>query len=488
MIISRLPSGGGGKKSLILPDNVPVDLYSYDGKIVVKWRKPLATEVPIASYNLYWVQSDVKPTSLKDFTNKLSITYEKTEQEVVGLTDGKVYWFALESVSSEGYENASMRNVNNMNAGEPFYVMQGLNRRNVTEAYDIVEVRTSTDGRSWKRINTESAIGGIKDTGDRRVHLLAPIFLCDDLKFRYVTLSYSPTTRENSIFISKVDNYNFPGELEVSLTGLLRDNASAHMGQNVVLYAKGVMIFTLGSTMYYSKVDKKNGANAIVRMSIDPPGSNDQRRLCLCNDKIFFYYNKSSSDDGNDCRVYCSNDGTNWTNLTETESIKLKGRRILCYFKGKYIIAGEKNNNVYLYYSVDLKNFVETSNKSISGWTNGVVIHNGYLIIVNSNYLYYSEDGTYWNRMHNYSSGLNGYAGNLYAHLAYKNGILICSGSEEGTNYRTAMAMYINLNELKFDGSMKSFSNVVYTGAEVFYDDAMYFSFIQGCNTNTIVK
>ena len=133
MIISRLPSGGGGKKSLILPDNAPIDLHSYDGKIVVKWSAPTNSEVPIASYNLYWIQSDTKPTSLKGFTNKASVASNVTEKEITGLTDGKTYWFVLESVSGEGYENASLRTANNMNAGSvKFLVLKGSTSNNTS--------------------------------------------------------------------------------------------------------------------------------------------------------------------------------------------------------------------------------------------------------------------------------------------------------------------------------------------------------------------
>ena len=144
MIISRLPSGGGGKKSLILPDNAPIDLYSYDGKIVVKWQKPTNSEVSIASYNLYWIQSDDKPTSLKGFTNKVSVASTATEKEVTGLTDGKMYWFALESVSSEGYENASMKKISSMNAGSTrFLVLKGAPTNNssfsTTNSFGIVD-------------------------------------------------------------------------------------------------------------------------------------------------------------------------------------------------------------------------------------------------------------------------------------------------------------------------------------------------------------
>lgn len=144
MIISRLPSGGGGKKSLILPDNAPIDLYSYDGKIVVKWQKPTTSEVSIASYNLYWIQSDDKPTSLKGFTNKVSVVSTATEKEVTGLTDGKTYWFALESVSSEGYENASMKKISSMNAGSTrFLVLKGAQTNNSyyssTNSFGIVD-------------------------------------------------------------------------------------------------------------------------------------------------------------------------------------------------------------------------------------------------------------------------------------------------------------------------------------------------------------
>lgn len=149
MIISRLPSGGGGKKSLILPDNANVDIYSYDNKLVVKWTKPSNSEVQIGKYNLYWVQSDAKPTSLKQFTNKVEVSVSATEQAIANLTNGKIYWVALESVSVEGYENASLRKANSMNVGVPYFLAIIVSANSPSTYMPLY----SNDGKTWKEAN-----------------------------------------------------------------------------------------------------------------------------------------------------------------------------------------------------------------------------------------------------------------------------------------------------------------------------------------------
>ena len=95
--------GGGGKKSLILPTTPIITINSYDKKLILSWTQP-ATEVEISKYNVYY--STTQPNLLKDmilYGSTTSLTYTMT-----GLTNEQTYYIAVESVSVDGYENASM--------------------------------------------------------------------------------------------------------------------------------------------------------------------------------------------------------------------------------------------------------------------------------------------------------------------------------------------------------------------------------------------
>lgn len=134
-----------GRKSLILPDNAISAIDSYDNKLIVHWNKPAASEIAIDRYNIYWSTS--RPSSLKDFSNSASVNANTFEYTITGLTNGTVVYVVVESVSSEGYENASMRNLNSNNVGKPYFLTTRNSKPDLTSgAYYCTY---SNDGKTW---------------------------------------------------------------------------------------------------------------------------------------------------------------------------------------------------------------------------------------------------------------------------------------------------------------------------------------------------
>lgn len=106
--------GGTGEKSLVLPDNISsFTIYSGDGELRLTWALPENSEVEIDKFNIYTCKTDVAPTSLSDFTLHGSVSSTATNYTINGLDNDSNYYVVIESVTSEEYENASLRNMNN---------------------------------------------------------------------------------------------------------------------------------------------------------------------------------------------------------------------------------------------------------------------------------------------------------------------------------------------------------------------------------------
>lgn len=132
-------------KSLILPDNAISAIASYDNKLIVSWNKPTASEIAIDKYNIYW--STNRPSSLKDFSNSASVNSNTFEYTITGLTNGTVVYVVVESVSSGGYENASLRNLNSSNVGKPYFL--ATRNTNPDSTLGANTCIYSNDGKAW---------------------------------------------------------------------------------------------------------------------------------------------------------------------------------------------------------------------------------------------------------------------------------------------------------------------------------------------------
>lgn len=334
-IICRLPYGSGGKKSLILPDNASVDIYSYDNKLVVKWTKPSNSEVGIAKYNLYWVQSNTKPTSLKQFTNKVEVSVSATEQTITNLTNGKIYWVALESVSTEGYENASLRNANSMNVGTPYFlaiIVFNSPSGGATPLY-------SNDGKAWKEANY--AVTNVNN----------PVRISNDCNTRNACCDFA---NDGTFVIGSVQG---SGSTYYTIKRISDYKTSTF----VINYQSGspsCMLNASGKTIISDKNNAPkmryilDGKTNVVSYTL--PDGEGAKKMFYANGKFLFavevstgsiiYYKLYSSDDGI----------SNFEFLCGTKSGISYFYNIIVYWNGFYVSDTG-------YYSMDLKTWVRFS-------------------------------------------------------------------------------------------------------------------------------
>ncbi len=110
------------KKSIVLPTNPLItDIIPGNEELTVYWNTK-DTEVEIDHFNIYYSTS--KPTHLKDMTKIGSADASVTEYTIKGLSNTK-YYIAVESVNTEGYENASLLEVKDVIVGDMCFVSVG---------------------------------------------------------------------------------------------------------------------------------------------------------------------------------------------------------------------------------------------------------------------------------------------------------------------------------------------------------------------------
>lgn len=104
-------SGSGtGKTSLILPVNVTtLTISTTTSNIILSWEMPDQSEMQIDKFNIYYADASTNPTTLSDFTFYTSVNNTTTSYTITGLNSSKTYKIVVESVSVEGYENASLK-------------------------------------------------------------------------------------------------------------------------------------------------------------------------------------------------------------------------------------------------------------------------------------------------------------------------------------------------------------------------------------------
>ena len=183
---------GGGviQTKILLPSNpTSIDVSSTSGTSVnISWTSP-TSEKPIQKYRIYLYKSSTKPTLLNQMTyvsETNNLTYS-----VSNLTTDSTYYFAVTSVGSDGYENASIANTKSVTITEnkDIVLVKGTNGWFITDydfgsaskldldsKYEITFVESdntkypnggffiarnsslpgliSKDGRNWKRIDT----------------------------------------------------------------------------------------------------------------------------------------------------------------------------------------------------------------------------------------------------------------------------------------------------------------------------------------------
>lgn len=268
-------------KSLILPDNAISAITSYDNKLIVSWNKPTVSEIAIDKYNIYW--STNKPSSLKDFSNSASVNSNTFEYTITGLTNGTVVYVVVESVSSEGYENASLRTLNSGNVGKPYFLTTRNNDPDST--FGRYGCTYSNDGKTWawKDFSGDNPIWYNSDSWDSCYQI---VFGGDE--FYLLGMDKSSTYS----YVYRVTNYSTSKKISIS-------------GKNIynIAYGNGNLVAGTdnGYKMYYLL---KSSQTFVAGQQLE----DTIRNMSFVNGKFWMYSTYS-----NNYTHYMSEDGKTWT-------------------------------------------------------------------------------------------------------------------------------------------------------------------------------
>lgn len=427
-LVSKLPMSG--KKSLILPDNANITgVYSYDGELKVQWNIPTGSEAPIDHFILYWVKADEKPTSLKQFTNKMEISVDATEVTLTGLENQAKYWLVLESVSDEGYENASLRKANTGSTGEAIFVRQvGIKTANSAVGdgyvYYVKPFISSNGGKKWGLLkNTILVQQQFSPSGGRSI---SNVFRRDG-SFLMVHPVY---------YIAKVTNYdNFIVLSKYSSGNSFYNGAATNLS---VASMNGTTVFAKMNTQ--SSVDQGIARFAYMLDSDDKLVSLDSIQygsssdpcynayLSVVNGKFFLFMNTSKGK----CKIRTSSDGINWETIDISDNTVITARNNgVVYFNGIYITER-------MYYSTNMVDWISFKEKGVHTSAGSTFTPSMFYAIVTFNnnvFIYYtvntgqtmcitSEDGINWT-----SPQSSNYQFGNVSNLCQKNGIMQVQGS-----------------------------------------------------------
>lgn len=135
--------------SLILPDNITnINIVTAPDTLDLTWTLPTASEVPIDHFNVYIVQQDSPPASVKEMQLNCTLEPTATSLHLDGLTAEKTYYIVITSVAADGYENASLRGMQDALTNAGLWVAVSLNK----EQYAYC----SKDGKKWERLGIYS--------------------------------------------------------------------------------------------------------------------------------------------------------------------------------------------------------------------------------------------------------------------------------------------------------------------------------------------
>lgn len=376
-------------KSLILPDNAISAIASYDNKLIVSWNKPATSEIAIDKYNIYW--STNRPSSLKDFSNSASVNANTFEYTITGLTNGTVVYVVVESVSSEGYENASMRNLNSSNVGKPYFLSTRNNNPNSTLGTNGCVY--SNDGKTWAWV-TFSGTNPIWYNSDSWDGCRMIVFGDD----KFYMLGQDKET--GIAYVYRVTNYNTSVKINSSAKGAYK-----------IAYGNNNLVLGLSeSKMYYLLKDSQTFvAGELLTGTFC--------NISFVNGKFWL---ETYSDGGN----YTSKDGKIWTQYSTNYSSTIPK----LYVGGKYMSEYG--------YSYDGKTWVQWSINQLGKNTEKIMLMGNTLFRLARNESEYTifikstDAGATWSSVHTTTAAAYN---NDYL---YKNGILIfMSGSYNVPRY-----------------------------------------------------
>lgn len=382
-----------GKKSLILPSNPEITkIKSLNRALAIQWKDQI-TEIGIAHYNIYIL--DEKPETLRDMI--LVGNTSKLEFVVEGLDNNKTYFVAVESVSVQGFENASMQQIK---SGTPFD----------TRFLAIGETNSyyTTDAENW--INMNGIITGNAIThGDGRYVVVGnngkafySLNCFDWIEMSGIDINDNivAVTYGNGKFVCISQNgssYCSDGETWVKASGTKATSEYYHYNYYEIVYVGGEFFAQywyygpLGdiSTSYYFGTKKSaDGKTWTGCTEAYDRNSSDKykKHYAFGDNRIIYVYEGSNTE-----KAYTSVSGkTNKMVGMPPEFVC----RDIAYGDGRFIAVGYGK----AYYTVDCENWIEMSGIDKNDNMIAVTYGNGMFVAIGNN-SYCTVDGKTWNIM-----------------------------------------------------------------------------------------
>lgn len=386
-VINRIPISSWGGKSLILPDNVRNMIVTTEiGGLTLSWF-PLESEIAIKNFNIYIVKQDTAPTSLKDFTKVATIEPDLSSYTITGLENNTSYYIVVESVSVDGYENASLRGMENARPRNGYWLVSRPYNWNTSSGSYLYY---SEDGMNWKTfINTSGGSMYLSNGCDLLLYVEKIIYFLGNGSVYSLDLTAKSTT----YLYSFSSGYNVPTCLVYTGKRII---ASANKG-NAIRYAysiPGNNWVDMGDGAYsFSCV--AHGDKLIAGFQTTRWGVYDFSEY----QPSWKYYGSNSTG------AYCEGSA---------------------YGLGRYILVSGENLSVYILED-NIKNskyvIMTQRNSSKPAWNDVIYAEKAkrFVAIDDDGYTFYSLDGETWKPMNGKLSRTG--------KLSYGNGRFICAGT-----------------------------------------------------------
>lgn len=407
-VFTRGSGGGGAKKSLILPDNATISLINDVDNITVNISGLGNTEIEIKELNVYLLQTDTKPNSIKEMKKIATLSPDTKSYTIEGLDSGLTYYVAVESVSVEGYENASMRKIKSaFTRNGLFFAIQYTKYFGENHYY-------SEDGKAWKKIpfDLPSCSDNVL-TVNGKCHIMADngdIYYLDWEKKQYKSISF------------------YSGDYDGA-------ECLVYTGDRLVAsYNKGIAI------RYWYMMYNPNATYEWVSLGGGPYSFTliGHNNIMLIAPKYTKYWG------------VCEIGVTSGWDYYGTSSSNKYGTA--CAFgNGRFVFAGRDNLSVYvLEKNIKTNNYVTIpsvpSDETYPDWVDVIYAESAgrFVGMFSDGQAYYSETGTRWTKFGNKITP---------GKLTYGNGRYICAGDGQKSYYSVDGENWIAMSGISETGS-----------------------------------
>ena len=394
-----------GDVSVLLPPNPVVNVGVDNFKITLTWTRP-ESEIEIKEYKIY--TSTTKPTFLSDMTFRESTT--ELTYVIEGLSNHQTYYFAVQSVGVNEYENASILKVKTGEVNVP------PNNPVVT-----VDVAPNKIILNWTKPN------GNVNANKYKVYISTtqPTSLSDmTYKGATANLTYSLTGLSNGqTYYVSVQSVDASGCENMDISNI--NNCTPNFRFVCVGWGDNPSGYSTDGVTWKT-------------MKGLPNGRNDRYHSVAYGNGRFVCVGRSGS--------YYSTDGLTWTAMSGfNNEYGLRGA--VSYGNGKFVMIV----NGSAYYSTG-SNWIKAADGIDILNIENMIYANGRFVCIGTRSVY-STDGLTWTTM----SGMD--ESTQYYGITYGNGRFVCVGSDGKSHYSTNGTSWTAMSGLD---SSKSYTAVLY--------------------------